>query len=524
MNDLPPVSEKQEKSVGAEGPAWLTPNLVLGWKMTKGFQPQYWAKETARPGAHSLTDVVLSVPKSIAHHTAIIAQSGSGKSYFLGRLIEEILLKTRSRVLIMDPNSDFRKIAQPKLEDNWKQWHDKSTGKWFLVDEPTQKDFLERWNKVTVRLHGEKEEPRTEFLPLQVDWLDFPVDILADEVGPYSRDELHHCHSFVNLLATLAWETKNEKWLKKGEFLPCANDLCRNTTGAGTEKIISAIRELFGLPSIQTAEFPRFRDELKGVFSLDEVIYQKLRSIYPSAVKHIQFVSHEAVAMYFRRAFQLEAAGVIHLDIGSNVKKRDRKRVEVIDLPSVRDRYHQKLVISSFLQADWTLSRSEWEDALAKPSSECDTRVPTFIVVEEAHNLIPSEPETPIEKKLQEQFRRVAAEGRKFGRYLILVSQRPDKLDRMVVSECENRAVMRLGSNFILQKTCEILGLEHASRMSDKVLDFDFGRALLVGPWVADEPTFLISAARRTEEGGRDLDWKYWAKPSGEQTETGART
>ena len=142
--------------------------------MTKGFQPQYWAKETARPGAHSLTDVVLSVPKSIAHHTATIAQSGSGKSYFLGRLIEEILLKTRSRVLIMDPNSDFWKHLPSrslKIIGN----SGLSTGKWFLVDEPTQKDFLERWNKVTVRLHGEKEEPRTEFLPLQVDWLNFPV-------------------------------------------------------------------------------------------------------------------------------------------------------------------------------------------------------------------------------------------------------------------------------------------------------------------------------------------------------------
>jgi DNA helicase HerA-like ATPase len=120
---------------------------------------------------------------------------------------------------------------------------------------------------------------------------------------------------------------------------------------------------------------------------------------------------------------------------------------------------------------------------------------------------------TPIEEKLKEQFRRLASEGRKFGLFLILVSQRPDKLDRMVMSECENRAVMRVGSSFILRTTCEVLGLDGVvPKMTDKVLDFDQGRALLAGPWVSDEPAFLVSAARRTKEGGRDLRWQYWAR------------
>jgi hypothetical protein len=218
---------------------------------------------------------------------------------------------------------------------------------------------------------------------------------------------------------------------------------------------------------------------------------------------------------YFSRAFQLATAGVINPDIRSTFKKRERKRIEIIDLLSLRDRYYQKLAISSFLDADWALGKSEWEEALAKPSRKDDTRVPTFIVVEEAHNLIPSDPKTPIELKLQEQFRRIAAEGRKFGRFLILVSQRPDKLDRMIMSECENRAVMRVGSSFILRTTCEILGLDGVvPRMTDKVLDFDLGRALLVGAWMADEPAFMVSAARRTEEGGRNLQSKHWAKPA----------
>jgi hypothetical protein len=254
------------------------------------------------------------------------------------------------------------------------------------------------------------------------------------------------------------------------------------------------------------------REAIRGIFSRDEAALQELKKAYGPAITHRQFVSDEVMEAYFSRAFQLATAGVINPNIENTFKKRKRKRIEVVDLLSLRDRLYQRLAISSFLDADWALARSEWEEALAKATRKDDTRVPTFIVVEEAHNLIPSDPKTPIEFRLQEQFRRIAAEGRKFGRFLILVSQRPDKLDRMIMSECENRAVMRVGSSFILRTTCEILGLDGIIPRIDKVLDFDLGRALLVGPWMADEPAFLVSAARRTQEGGRDLQWEHWAK------------
>ncbi len=48
--------------------------------------------------------------KKIDKHTEMIAQSGSGKSFFLGRLIEEIKIKSKARCLNLDPNGDFRKI------------------------------------------------------------------------------------------------------------------------------------------------------------------------------------------------------------------------------------------------------------------------------------------------------------------------------------------------------------------------------------------------------------------------------
>jgi DNA helicase HerA-like ATPase len=50
--------------------------------------------------------------KKIDKHTVVIAQSGSGKSFFLGRLIEEIKIKSKARCLNLDRNGDFRKINE----------------------------------------------------------------------------------------------------------------------------------------------------------------------------------------------------------------------------------------------------------------------------------------------------------------------------------------------------------------------------------------------------------------------------
>jgi len=62
----------------------------------------------------------------LKHHALVFGQSGSGKSFLIARLIEEILRLTAARVLIIDPNGDFRKIDRPNQE-TWKDEVFKST-------------------------------------------------------------------------------------------------------------------------------------------------------------------------------------------------------------------------------------------------------------------------------------------------------------------------------------------------------------------------------------------------------------
>ncbi len=77
-------------------------------------------------------------------------------------------------------------------------------------------------------------------------------------------------------------------------------------------------------------------------------------------------------------------------------------------------------------------------------ASMANTIPPFLTIVEEAHNFIPSRGEGQMDTPSVEIIRKVITEGRKFGVGLLLVSQRPSRLDETTLSQCNTFLVFRL--------------------------------------------------------------------------------
>lgn len=72
-------------------------------------------------------------------------------------------------------------------------------------------------------------------------------------------------------------------------------------------------------------------------------------------------------------------------------------------------------------------------------------RIPPFqAVIEEAHNFIPSRREGVDETPSLQTIRKVITEGRKFGTGLLLISQRPSRLDETTLAQCNSFLVLRI--------------------------------------------------------------------------------
>lgn len=69
---------------------------------------------------------------------------------------------------------------------------------------------------------------------------------------------------------------------------------------------------------------------------------------------------------------------------------------------------------------------------------------PFLAVIEEAHTFIPSVREGTQDAVSLPVIRRIITEGRKFGTGLMLISQRPSRLDETIISQCNSFLILRL--------------------------------------------------------------------------------
>jgi hypothetical protein len=498
-------------------------NLVLGWKVDNAGNPSYWLKQTAVAGSQKPGDLVTVPAKSIGAHTAIIAQSGSGKSFFLGRLIEEILLNTKARCVIFDPNADFRHIHEVVEDSLWQSSYDLELQRGKLPHEANGQTFRTSWERISKRIRMRNPKGTdTSVQDLQFWWPYVSAQFLAGEVEPMLRGDVFLCHTFVQAMSRLLMARAELAGRQEFELIKDSEDLfweIKNIKDA--DKLAAAeniLRREFNVDKLKTAWPHDISKNGPHTANTQELIRDGVEKAIDTAPGIPERVAESTARYYFGKANIYQSSGILEKRNGIVMKRRlapspSDTRLEVIDLPSIGDIEARLMAINSVIEEEWERARNGWEEAMKQPEDQ-DKRIPTFIIVDEAHNVVPSDiRDNKSQAALREQFRRIAAEGRKYGLFLILVSQRPEKLDPLVVSECENKAIMRLGSATVLEATCKMLGLEDIPRKTlEKCLDFGTGRVLITGEWTEGVPQLLYSAARRTVEGGRSLRSKYWAQ------------
>jgi Helicase HerA, central domain len=486
--------------------------LVLGWQVNPEGHPIYWLNENAKVGLHHDSDLLRVSADLMDSHTVIVAQSGSGKSFFLGRLIEELLIRTKCRCLIFDPNGDFSRMDQIN-EDVWQERsYDLRSGN-ALLSHDTKDAFLSSWRGIQKRVRTRRAPGNGSINEhLDVWWPGLSNDLLAEVFDdPMKRSELYHCHEFVKAISELQM-VRYKLGRQEGTLIDRAEQIY-NTWGDKentTEDIEAYLNQEFEIPQagqvvtiypIPFVSWSMHKDPFKRKEAMEQV---KRR-----AASALRYFTKEMARFYFGKAREYEETAIIAKKPPKS--SRELPRLDIVDLASLPDNSTRYLVTNSIIAEEWERARQNWWESMVENMD--DTRVPVFVVLEEAHNFVPEEPRNRAQAALRDQFRTIAAEGRKYGLFLILVSQRPDKLDHLILSECANKAIMRLDSRTIVQLVREKLGLQDIDPyMLEKTVQFKKGRVLITGQWTS-RPDVFYCGARRTVQGGRDLQKKYWARP-----------
>ncbi len=164
-------------------------------------------------------------------------------------------------------------------------------------------------------------------------------------------------------------------------------------------------------------------------------------------------------------------------------------QISVVAMSGVKEKI-QQFVVTSILQRIFDARKD-------------DEIPPLVLVIEEAHRFAPSA--TTVSSSTI--MRTSAAEGRKFGICLVVVSQRPNRLDSTVLSQCVTNIVMKV-------KNPTDLGSikQSAENVTEDIIQelprFERGEALIMGEAFPVSLRFKVRSDRKTKHGGKSIDFE----------------
>ena len=341
-------------------------------------------------------------------HTFLCGQSGSGKTYALGVVLERLLIDTELRVAVLDPNADF-----VRLDD---------------VRDGAQGEDAERLRSRTIRvLRSDASRADGKEQPLRLRFRTMPRAAQAAvlQLDPVLDNDEYN--AFVRFVAGLG--------------------------GVDLGGLLEGLRA--GTPAEQ--QLARRMENL-GLTDW-EVWARDLDS----------------------------AADVVTGGTG----------VTIMDLGGFRHPGEPVAVALEVVEELW---------------AQRDRRIPTLVVIDEAHNLCPAAPEGPVARLLVDRLIQIAAEGRKYGLWLFLSSQRPSKIHPQVLSQCDNLVLMRMNSPDDIAELGRVFGFVPPAMLSAST-GFLQGEMLLAGP-MAPVPMLARVRERLTREGGSDVAVPLATRPT----------
>ena len=336
------------------------------------------------------------LPRRLNRHTFWCGQSGSGKTYALGVLLEEVLLQTELPLIIFDPNGDFVRLTD--------------------VREDAPPEHAEQLRQREIRVLRPKSQPG-EDLRVRFTDLELPAKAALMRLDPL---------------------------IDRAEY----------NTALHLEELMASRPLAQLLPTLRESN-----DPAANALAL--------------RIENLGLLSWEIWALGQQGATEI-------IDT--------RPAATVLDLGGFRYNEEPLVVALSVLDELW---------------SRRNERRPVLLVIDEAHNLCTPDTTSPLQAAVRDRIIQIAAEGRKYGLWLLLSTQRPSKIHSSIISQCDNLALMKMSSQIDLDELGKIFGFA-PSQLLSLAPGFRQGEALFAGGFAPVAMTVQVRQ-RLTQEGGRDV-------------------
>ena len=424
---------------------------------------------------------VLLNPNGLRRHLAVIAQTGAGKSYTVGVILEK-LLQLGGTVVVFDPNSDYV-LMRRDAKHNATSFADRVD----IFRLPTTQA-----GRIPDEEIGGSRKFTMQFSKLDVDELCAMSGIAATSTnirkaiqtvwdGLQGTD--YTPKIFMQELERIA-EGADAGAPAMGMPRRAAPRALNPSIGNEEEFERGFRRKVSEKADVDWDDLGKTEDpELENRESARENRENKKDARMPS----LDAISGAQKALkYIERLERIDIWGFEDVPMKDLLKPMN---LSVIDVAGV-DQWVSEFVVSKVLNDTWGIAVNE---GLPRP---------VFFVLEEAHNFVPggqgaNSLAAPIIK-------RIASEGRKFGLFMVLITQRPYKVHGDTLSQCNSQIIMRL-TNPQDQQAIRLSSESISEGLLADLPGLNVGEAVVLGPLVR-VPVMVKVGQRESKEGGNDID------------------
>jgi DNA helicase HerA-like ATPase len=428
---------------------------------------------------------VMLNPNGLRRHLAVIAQTGAGKSYTVGVILEK-LLQLGGTVVVFDPNSDYVLMRRNK-QNRATEFANRVQ----VFRLPTS-----QVGRISDDEIGGSKKFTVKFSDLEVDELCAMSGI--GETSSNIRKAIQTAYD--NLRGTdytpHVFLQELQRIANGGEG-KAPRAASRDKMTRGPRKVSEAIGDEDKFDDDfhrAVAEKANIDTDWEDLGKRDEEEQTESNTEPEPAPAHngsgnnisLDAMSGAAKALkYIERLTRIDVWGY------DDVKPEEYltpMTLSVIDVAGV-DHWVSDFVVDKVM-------RDTWAEATTKGLAR-----PVFFVLEEAHNFVPG---GQTEGHASKTIKRLASEGRKFGIFLVLITQRPYKVHSDTLSQCNSQIIMRLTN------PQDQLAVKQSSESISEGLLADLpglnvGEAVVLGPLVR-VPVMVHVGERKSREGGNDID------------------
>jgi len=337
----------------------------------------------------NVVPVYIDIDKIVTEHLAVLAMTGAGKSYTIGRIIERMLVQSNASIVVFDPHGEYGNVFKG--------------GKVNFAEIEESESLSEIQNK---------------FKKMQAD---------GGGIKIYAPRDDKFRHKYNNKYTELALQIDGMDVDELQAILPEMTE--------PQERVLSVAIRYW----LQNYDKPRDTNELLRLLTEERDKLKNWSELYESERKALNDRSASIIALRLRRVINEARSFYEHgqkpFDVHEMVGRKhgfDNKdnigRIAIVDMQGLSKTAMQ--IIVALIGNEIMKASTDQKDPIR----------PVFVVVEEGHLFAPAK-ESGISKSI---ISKMASEGRKFGVGLAIVSQRPSKLDADVTSQCNTIIAMRI--------------------------------------------------------------------------------